>query len=365
VRQPPVEVGDGRDDLEIRRPGTWRGVRGTYHGLVEGHLWFPRNVLMSGGAHGTTQQSETGTAQELQRGAEMLRAVLGGKTYAAVGAEFGVSRTAVERRVKTLSLKLVVLIGIDGLTAEAAGSALRLRRAHRAVEAALTRYEALFSGGLLRCDADRAIDLEEAARRLRGGASGARDTALLYVLFATGARPLEIARLKVRDYLDEHGAVREQSVLPAEAAVKGIARPLFFTSGPLKRAMAAYLRQRIGRRLGLTGGDRYWGLDPESSLFLTVEGAPFRVSRIDGAGHSRCICRPILETYRKIMQRAQLPDATARAARMRVLNKLVEQGADEQQVGLVLGVGARHVKRCVVATPPRSLHILTEGLLEP
>ena len=45
------------------------------------------------------------------------------------------------------------------------------------------------------------------------------------MLFSTGARPLEIARLEVRDYLAEDGSVREESLLPAKAAVNGKARP--------------------------------------------------------------------------------------------------------------------------------------------
>ena len=46
---------------------------------------------------------------------EMLRAVVGGETYEAVAARFGVSRTAVERRIKSVAVQLTQVVGVDGL----------------------------------------------------------------------------------------------------------------------------------------------------------------------------------------------------------------------------------------------------------
>ena len=91
--------------------------------------------------------------------------------------------------------------------------------------------------------------------------------ALIFVLFCTGAKPIEIARLEVRDYLNRDGSVRESSEMRSEAAVNRRSRPLFFTSSRTRAAVDAYLIERARRKLGVagsgaTGDGAYRGLDP-------------------------------------------------------------------------------------------------------
>ena len=106
-----------------------------------------------------------------------------------------------------------------------------------------------------------------------------RDVALLLVLFATAAKPLEIARLQVGDYLTEDGSVREESVMRADAAINGKARSPFFASTRLVAAVDAYLQERVRRGHGTRKATTYRGLDPESRLFLTGggRGMPIKV----------------------------------------------------------------------------------------
>ena len=91
-----------------------------------------------------------------------------------------------------------------------------------------------------------------------------RDTALLLVLFSTAAKPLEIARLEVSDYLSEDGSVREASVLRADAAINGKERPLFFVSTKVVVAVDAYLEERIRRGQAPKKSTKYRGLDRHS-----------------------------------------------------------------------------------------------------
>ena len=58
---------------------------------------------------------------------EMFRAVIGGETYEAVAKRFGVSRTAVERRIKSVAVQLTQVVGVDGLKEEGAAFVRRLR----------------------------------------------------------------------------------------------------------------------------------------------------------------------------------------------------------------------------------------------
>ena len=98
----------------------------------------------------------------------MLKEVIAGKTYDAVAAEHGVTRTAIERRIKALALRLSREVGIDGINDEGVAFVQRLRSCRSAILAALERYAPQASqerrtGRLL---------TEDNARRLREGLFG-------------------------------------------------------------------------------------------------------------------------------------------------------------------------------------------------
>ena len=72
---------------------------------------------------------------------EMLKAVIDGATYETVAAQFGVTRTAVERRIKTLAIHLSKAGSIKGLNEEGAAFVRRLRQHRDAILAALAGFE--------------------------------------------------------------------------------------------------------------------------------------------------------------------------------------------------------------------------------
>jgi integrase len=180
---------------------------------------------------------------------------------------------------------------------------------------------------------ERAVAMTRQRSRCRN-----RDLALLLVLFSTGARPLEIARLEVRDYLAKDGSVREESMLPAQAAINGKERPLFFVSPKVIAAVDAYLEERARRGHRTLTSTNYRGLDPTSRLFLTGDGQtmPIRVRTIGNRRQFRC--GVILDIYRRIFAKAGLRRVSTLCARRTVAEKLTKQGCDVHQVGSVLGV---------------------------
>lgn len=176
---------------------------------------------------------------------EMLLAVVDGDTYEAVAARFGISHTAVERRIKSVAVQLIQSVGVDGLQEEGAAFVRRLRQHRTAILAALNNFQPRASAGSRRARAFSVQEVAQGAVRIKGRTSRTwHDLALYYLLFATGLRPLEIARLEVRDYLNADGSVRRISELRAEAAINGKPRPLYFSSSRLDEALAAYLRER-------------------------------------------------------------------------------------------------------------------------
>lgn len=287
-------------------------------------------------------QSDVNAARSI----EMLKAVIEGRTYDAVAVDYGITRTAVERRVKGIAARLSAEVGIAGLNEGGTAFVRRLRHKRAAILAALERFELKPSCSVRQARVVSAAEIDQAVHRIRGrSAQPARDVALFCMLFATGARPLEIARMEVRDYLDSDGNVRRESELRAEATITGRSRPLFFASSKLDDALSTYLRVRLESRQGLGPTSAFRGLDPESRLFLTATGNGFQITPYGEAGQHRFLCRPILETYRKLFRYADVEGATALSVRHTVVARLYERGADEEQVGLVLGISDRSAVR--------------------
>jgi integrase len=297
--------------------------------------------------------------------ADMLRHVLDGKTYDAVASDFGITRTAVERRIKALASRLCRDAGALGGNVGATAFVSRLRAARLSLLQALDNHRATAT---LSSRTDRVVSEEEVAAgalRIRGRSPEPwRDVALFYLLFATGARPLEVARLSVGDYLTPGGAVRRESELPARASTTGRARPLYFASARLDEALGHYLRQRLERGHGVGNClDRYRGLDPDSRLFLTPTGEPFRISHANDHVGRRSLCRPMLEVYRKLFRYAALEHSTPLSARRTLAARLIARGADEEQVGLILGIRERRAVRALLQSTRRDLPSLVADLV--
>jgi integrase len=189
------------------------------------------------------------------------------------------------------------------------------------------------------------------------------DLALYYLLFATGARPLEIARLLVRDYLAADGSVRRASELRAEAAITGRARPLYFRSARLDEALDGYLAHRMQQPQGSTAEGPYRGLDPLRPLFLSPSGRGFEITPYGRDGQKRFRCRAIQETYRKLWRYAEFKHLTTLTVRHTVADRLYARGADEAQVGLLLGISERNAVREMFPRRLLSLNQLTDDLV--
>ncbi|UEC01699.1 site-specific integrase [Burkholderia vietnamiensis] len=280
---------------------------------------------------------------------EMLRAVLQDQTYEAVAALHGITRTAVERRIKSVARRLAAIADIEGLNEDGAAFVRRLRMHRLAVLAALSTFDPTdVPAAPAQTDIQvlREEEITTGAQRIRTRSHQPfEDLALYYMLFATAARPLEIARLEVRDYLDADGTVRRTSEIREEVAITGRSRPLYFRSARLDEAMTDYLAERALRGHGLGDHGRFGGFDPTGRLFLSPTGRGFEITRYGDEGQRRFLCRAIQETYRKLFRYAGFKGVTALTVRHTVADRLYARGADESQVGLLLGIAERSAVR--------------------
>lgn len=299
-------------------------------------------------------------AESMAKSIKMLKGVLEGKTYAAVAHESRLSRSAVEQRVKALARDLQTIVGVESVDEDEVVTVKAMRARKESYLEALEHYHPQCVAGVRkgrRALTDQDIGRVVAAIRQHSNCRK-RDTALLLVLFATAAKPLEVARLEVRDYLTEDGSVRETSVMRADTAINGKERPLFFASSKVVAAVDAYLEERIRRGQCTKDGTNYRGLDPNSRLFLTGDGQdmPIKVRAIGNRRQYRC--GVILDIYRRIFARAGLKGVSALCARRTVAEKLIERGCDIGQVGTILGLTERSSVRNLIHGEQESLKCL-------
>ena len=302
------------------------------------------------------------TSETVARATEMLARVLEqGTTYAAAGAPHGLARSTVERTVKALVLRVLRDDGIAGLDEAAVASLARLRQCRQAVMEAVRGYR--LRSALVRTVAPGPQDIALGASRVRARSENAsRDVALIYVLFSTGAKPLEIARLEVADYLRPDGSVRRESEMRAAAAAGGRARPLYFTSERACAALDDYLAERRRKALGTGRHDEYRGLDPRSGLFLTESGHRFRV-KARGPDDPRLTCRLMIATYRQIFLRAGWQGMTTQSARRAVARRLVQNSGRHDQVAALMGLAHCRSVRKLLGEERRPLASLAGELV--
>ena len=268
----------------------------------------------------------------------MLKEVLSGETYYAVAARYGVTRTAVERRVKMLARTLKREVGIDGINEEGTGFVERLRRCKEAILMALDQYSPDETRHRI---ASRVLSDQEIALALRRTRIRSefplRDIALLYILLITGARPLEVARLEIRDYLNEDGSLREISVMREDATINRKSRPLFFTTKKVTDAIDVYLDERI-QTIAAGHAPTFRGFQPGDRLFLNDEGLPFEILNVFENGQSRFQCRAIHDVCRRIFRRIGLEGMSPLHLRRTVAARMFARGAAEDQIGEILGI---------------------------
>ena len=299
--------------------------------------------------------------ETLEKAKVMLGMVLGeGATFVAAGKAFGVGRSTAERTVKKLLHEVTRDVDIPGMDGETPMSLQRLRQIKTQVLAAVMSWE---PNSKVRTFVLTPEQLAGGVSRVRSRSENAnRDVALVFVLLSTGAKPIEIARLQVSDYLNADGSVRVNSELRASATTTGRSRPLHFTSTRVCEAIDCYLTERRRRGIGTGAAPSFRGLDPQSGLFLTESGRSFEITA-RSASDNRLTCRLMIATFRIIFFRAGWPGFTAQAARQNFARGLSGRGADADQVGRLLGLTSnRAVKRLLQGTRP-PLEVLTRELL--
>jgi hypothetical protein len=276
--------------------------------------------------------------EQLASDSAMLQALIDGASCEEIAREHGIAKSAVSQRIRILACALQRVVGVEGVDEEVSPTAYLIREYGDAYLEALEHFVPTAAPALQSAEIHIASDKIEryVVKIAQHSRSVRRDTALLLTLFSTAAKPLEIAQLEVRDYLDPCGAHRPLSILRPEIAASGTARQLPFDDPATVGAIDAYLAERTSSA-SAAGRIAYRGIDPCSRLFLSRAGNPLQVKHAGPTGQ-HLVCKEIHEIYRRIFAYGGLTGANTALARRAAAHRLRINGANPEEIGEALGL---------------------------
>src|SRR5205823_6665635 len=107
------------------------------------------------------------------------------------------------------------------------------------------------------------------------------------------------------------------SCVDAAIAYNGKERPIYWSNAKVVKAIDAYLTYRIAYRHRLTPmATEYRALDPHGPIFLTGDGAPYKlIARRTGSGGASYSCDSLSQLFRKLHLQAGIEGASAMSGR--------------------------------------------------
>lgn len=197
------------------------------------------------------------------------------------------------------------------------------------------------------------------------GESLERNVALLYVIYATGMMLTEVARLPVSLFLQADGSLLETSKITADIAYNGKQRPLFWSNAKVVAAIDKYLefRQRHGQGV-TTRKAAYRGLNPNSPIFLTGDGVPYKlIERKTAKGTISYSCDSLSQLFRKLHLQAGIEGASAMSGRRTFAVRLHQKGFDLRHINELLGHETLKATKNLIDQDPVRLGAIVAGVI--
>lgn len=195
--------------------------------------------------------------------------------------------------------------------------------------------------------------------------SPVRNAALLYTIYGTGMMLTEVARLPLSDYLNANGTIREKSQVSPEISYNGKARPLYWSNAKVTGAIDSYLEYRREHKHGITTRKAaYRGLDPDSALFRTNEGEPYKLTpRNTASGAISYSCDSLSQLFRKMHLQAGIEGASAMSGRRTFAIRLFQKGYDLRHINELLGHETLTATKNLIDADPVRLGALVAGVI--
>ena len=215
---------------------------------------------------------------------------------------------------------------------------------------------------------DRLLELKELKRLVERNKDQHQElnAALIVAAAIWGVKSGELSLIEVADVLTPKGALRKKWVLRKEIAFNGYARELYTEHESLVDYLNSYLSFRIEHKQHVTNIGEYRGLDPESKLFLSPEGEPFKFSRREAGKKLNLQPTGMNAYFKRLILNAGMSGITYKDFRRSLAIQMYREGA--RNTGVIkdimqyLGIRSYSAMRKILNSDPRALHDMIKGI---
>ena len=177
------------------------------------------------------------------------------------------------------------------------------------------------------------------------GSLGKRNVAIIWMLFGSGMRINEVAKLKVRDLLRDTNELRTTFIIPAAYTKTDKARAAYILAKPHIKAIEDWVNAMFCERVCLTEQPEFRGLNPDWPLFaVTKKGKSWRKMAFrdkkykdaDGNVRTTKVWSSMQTLVSEIFKNSGLPSGT-HAGRRTLATWLDQKGVELDTIQRILG----------------------------
>lgn len=173
----------------------------------------------------------------------------------------------------------------------------------------------------------------------------------------------ELATLPVSRYLKTNSTLLEKSCIPAVIAYNGKERPLWWSNVKVVAAIDKYLEYRVRHNHGVTTRQAaFKSLDPDSPIFLTGDGEPYKlIKRKTATGAISYSCDSLSQLIRRLHLQAGIEGGSAADARRTFAVRLHRFGYDLRHINELLGHETLSATKKLIDADPVRLGAIVAG----
>lgn len=177
------------------------------------------------------------------------------------------------------------------------------------------------------------------------GSLGHRNVAIIWMLFGSGLRINEVAKLKIKDIIRESGELRTTFIIKGSYTKTGKARAAYILARKHRQAIERWIDELIDEAVCLSGEPGFRGLRPDWPLFaITKKGNSWRHMAFrdkkykDSEGNTRTtkVCSSMQTLVSEIFKNSGFPSGT-HSGRRALATWLDAKNVDLETIQRILG----------------------------
>lgn len=178
------------------------------------------------------------------------------------------------------------------------------------------------------------------------GSLGKRNVAIIWMLFGSGLRVNEVAKLTVSDLVRSTGEIKTTFTIPSSYTKTGKSRTAYILAKAHREAIAAWIGQRTTECVFVAESADYGGLRPDSPMFaVTKKGKSwrtmaFRDKKYKDAEGNVCttkVCGSMQNLISEIFKSSGLHHGSTHSGRRTLATWLDRKGVELETIQKILG----------------------------